>query len=187
MNVDAAESEPIPLKAGTPQGSCLSPILYLIFVNDLTSGIDHNKASAGQYADDVGLYSTDRSLAVAQTNVQIALDVVMEWCRKWQVVMNTKKSQVIVFSKCPSHKKEALVLKIFNQIIPQSNEVTYLGVIFDQRLSWEQQIRKICERAYSRLNLLRAMTLGGKVLEPEQKVVMIACPGQNLRPVYGSY
>ena len=72
--------------------------------------------------------------------------------------MNTKKSQVIVFSKCPSHKKEALVLKIFNQIIPQSNEVTYLGVIFDQRLSWEQQIRKICERAYSRLNLLRAMT-----------------------------
>ena len=110
-----------------------------------------------QYADDVGLYSTDRSLNLAKKNVQLALNAVMEWCKKWQVVMNTQKSQVIVFTKCPTHKQGRADLKMFDEIIPKGNTVTYLGVIFDTRLSWEQQIKKISERAYGRLNLLRAM------------------------------
>ena len=113
--------------------------------------------SVSQYADDVGLYSTNRSMETAKKDVQTALDSVMDWCQKWQVVMNIKKSQVIVFTKCPQHKKQTVNLKMFGQIIPTSNDVTYLGVNFDCRLSWEHQINKICERAYSRLNLLRAM------------------------------
>ena len=157
VNVDGVNSQPVPLKAGTPQGSCLSPVLYNIFVNDLTSAIDENLTSSGQYADDVGLYSTDRSLEVAKNCVQNALDAVMEWCRKWQVMMNTKKSQVIVFTKCPLHKKDKIQLKMFNEVIPIANEITYLGVVFDSRLTWEQQIKRISERAHSRLNLLRAM------------------------------
>ena len=36
VNVDGAVSNPVHLEAGTPQGSCLSPVLYIIFVNDLT-------------------------------------------------------------------------------------------------------------------------------------------------------
>ena len=63
-----------------------------------------------------------------------------------------------VFILITNYAKNHQVLKIFDETIPQSNEITYLGVIFDQRLSWEQQIKKISERAYGRLNLLRAMT-----------------------------
>ena len=71
--------------------------------------------------------------------------------------MNTQKSQVIVFTKCPSHKQGNLALKMFGEVIPMCNEVTYLGVVFDPRLTWEHQIKKICERSYGRLNLLRAL------------------------------
>ena len=56
VNVDGANSNPVRLKAGTPQGSCLSPLLYLIFVNDLTSTVDQKTTSCSQYADDVNLY-----------------------------------------------------------------------------------------------------------------------------------
>ena len=155
VNVNGAYSDPVNLQAGTPQGSCLSPLLYIIFVNDLTSAIDQNKTSVSQYADDVGLYSTDRNLDVAKENVQSALDCVMEWCKRWQVIINAKKSQVVVYSKCPQHKKD-VKLRMFGQVIPTSNEATYLGVIFDSRLTWEKQITKICDKAYGRLNLLRA-------------------------------
>ena len=71
--------------------------------------------------------------------------------------MNVGKSQVVIFSKCPTHKQQTVSLKIFDQVIPTSNEATYLGVIFDTRLTWEHQIKKMSDRAYSRLNLLRAM------------------------------
>ena len=157
VSVDGETSNPVQLEAGTPQGSCLSPVLYLIFVNDLTSKVDQTETSVSQYADDVNLYSTDRSILEAKRKVQQALDHVMRWCQKWQVVMNVGKSQVVVFSKCPSHKNHTVNLKIFNQTIPTSNEATYLGIIFDTRLTWEHQIKKICERAHGRLNILRAM------------------------------
>ena len=81
----------------------------------------------------------------------------MKWCKKWQVIINAKKSQVVVYSKCPQHKKDVR-LEMFGQIIPTSNEATYLGVIFDSRLTWEQQITKITNKAYGRLNLFRAIS-----------------------------
>ena len=37
------------------------------------------------------------------------------------------------------------------------NEAIYLGITFDSRLSWEQQVTKMANKAYGRLNLLRAM------------------------------
>ena len=117
VNVGGMDSKQIQLMAGIPQGSCLSPVLYLLFVNDLTNLVDQSKIAAGQYADDVGLYSTDRSLESAKTNVQSALDSVLHWCKKWQVIMNAQKSQVILFSKCPSHKKEDVKLMMYNQVI----------------------------------------------------------------------
>ena len=46
---------------------------------------------------------------------------------------------------------------MFGQSIPTSNQAIYLGVIFDSRLTWEHQIKNICEQSYARLNLLRAM------------------------------
>ena len=157
VNVGGIDSEQIQLMAGTPQGSCLSPVLYLIFVNDLTDLVDQSKTAAGQYADDVGLYSTDRCLESAKNNVQTALDSVMDWCQKWQVIMNAQKSQVILFTKCPSHKKEDVKLSMYKKIIPTITRADYLGVTFDAKLSWEAQITKIANKAYGRLNLLRAI------------------------------
>ena len=119
VNVNGVISSKVLLKAGTPQGSCLSPILYLIFVNDLALGINQEEISVGQYADDVGLYSTNRSLRLAKNQVQKALDSIEKWCQKWQVKINAKKSQAICFSKCPSHKSCTINLKICQQAIPK--------------------------------------------------------------------
>ena len=117
-------------------------------------------------SDDVNLYCTDRSAKVAKTHLQNALDNVIQWCRKWQVQMNAGKSQVVIFSKCPTHKNEIINLEMFGQIIPTRNEATYLRVVFDSRLTWEHHINTICQRAYGRLNLLRAMASLSKKHNP---------------------
>ena len=150
-------SEEVVLGAGTPQGSCLSPILYCIFVNSLTEIFDLEKLSCSQYADDLGIWSTAADVATAANNIRDGIRQLEDWCRKWHVTLMPIKSKLILFSKCPRHKKEVeengLVIELFGGEIPITNEVEFLGVTFDSRLAYEPQTKKSVSRAYKRLNL----------------------------------
>ena len=160
--VNGIISELVTLEAGTPQGSCLSPILYLIFVNDMPLEHDEDKLSSSQFADDVGMWATHQSLKSSANIVQDGVQILENWCRKWQVTLNPLKSKLVVFTKCPRHKVEEndnpINICLFGQSIPVCQEADFLGMTFDSRLTWEAQTRKMQSRAYSRLNLLRAVS-----------------------------
>ncbi len=125
-------SDEVRLGAGTPQGSCLSPILYLIFVNDLPENLRGDSLSVSQYADDVSLRATDSSLRAAASIIQDGISILEEWCKKWQVMLNPLKSKVVIFTRCPRHKAEGkVVITMFGKVIPVSNQAIFLGVVFD--------------------------------------------------------
>ena len=154
-------SEIVELLAGTPQGSCISPILYLIYVNNLTEVVDSSKTNSSQFADDVGLWITDSSASNAAKVMQEEVKKVEQWCKKWQVTLSPIKSKLVMFTKCPRHLAEAeagISINLFNESIEISKEADFLGVTFDARMTWEPQTRKIVARAYKRLNLLRAIS-----------------------------
>ena len=148
------------LEAGTPQGSVLSPILYLIFMNDATKDLDLKKAS--QYADDIGLWATSGTVKEAIASIQLSMDRLEQWCKRWYVTLNPLKSQLIIFTKCFRHKAEMeetnFTVSLFGQNIQLITKVVFLGVTFDQRMTWEPLFRKLVVRAYKRLNLLRRIS-----------------------------
>ena len=153
-------SKTVELKAGTPQGACLSPILYLIFVNDLIPSLNLSLSSASQYADDIGLWTSNASVKEAEKQIQQDLLKVEEWCRKWHVSLHPAKSKLILFSKCPRHKEELPAgpsIHICNEQVHSVQEADFLGLTFDTRMTWEPQTRKMLTRAYKRLNLLRSI------------------------------
>ena len=154
-------SEEVFLRAGTPQGSCLSPILYLIFVNDLTDSVNLSRVSASQYADDVGLWTTHASAQMAERILQTEVASLEEWCRKWHVSLHPAKSQLVMYTKCPRHKEQlpnGPNILVFGEKVNVTNEADFLGVKFDSRLTWEPQFKKMVAKAYSRLNLLRSIS-----------------------------
>ena len=157
--IDGIWFETVDLRAGTPQGSCLSPILYLILMNDATDELNRELISPSQYADDVVIWSSGSSVRETIEIIQNGVHALENWCKKWFVALNPLKSQLVIFTKCPRHKKELEdyqpTLKMFGENVPIVAEATYLGIIFDSRLTWEPQFRKMTTRAYKRLNLLR--------------------------------
>ena len=169
--IDGCWSEVVELRAGTPQGSCISPILYLIYVNDMTDVLDLTRVSASQYADDAGMWTTCSTVREAESTLQREVDKLEEWCRKWQVTLSPHKSKLILFTKCPRHKDEVIrnnvSINLFGEGISLSEEAEFLGVTLDTRLTWEPQTRKIVSKSYKRLNLLRAVSAMSNTLKPD--------------------
>ena len=113
-----------------------------------------------QYADDIGIWSTNASVKEANKVVQSELKKLEQWCRKWHVSLHPAKSKLILFTKCPRHKEELPAgpsLQLCNEQIGTVSEANFLGLTFDARLTWEPQTRKMLSKAYKRVNLIRSI------------------------------
>ena len=174
ITIDGIWSGTVPLNAGTPQGACLSPILYLIFVNDATDNLNRDLICPSQFADDIGIWSSGGSVRETFKKIQNGVHELEKWCRKWFVQLNPLKSQLVIFTKCPRHKLEIEqckpTIRLFNHDIPIVTEATYLGVNFDARLTWESHFRMMTAKAYKRLNMLRHLSSLSKTPNPNTMI-----------------
>jgi exonuclease III len=174
-------SEPVSLKAGTPQGSVLSPLLYLIYVNDVPINPVTNKCDGGQFADDISLWTLAKSTKVTRLRLQRALRDLELWCSRWRIKLNVAKTQLVRFPK----RKEKLELKLFGQTISAKDELTLLGVTFDQKLTFGSHCRLKAKEATRRVGLLRRVSGQGW---GAGKRVLLNLYKQYVRPVleYGN-
>ena len=97
VNVNGFLSGQINPAAGVPQGSVLSPLLFLIYVNDLPKP-HHRQNSKSQFADDTALWAASRNVHIAAKLFQKDLRKLAKWCAKWRIKLNPEKTKVIVFS-----------------------------------------------------------------------------------------
>ena len=92
VNVNGFLSNQINPKVGVPQGSVLSPLLFLIYVNDLPT-LHHKQNSLSQFADDTGQWAFSLNVRFAAKFLQQDLLNLAMWCAKWKVKLNPQKNQ----------------------------------------------------------------------------------------------
>ena len=85
-------SRPQRILAGVPQGSVLGPLLFLIYVNDITESL---LSVARLFADDTSLACTTSNTADLQGILNHDLDVITKWSRQWLVTFNSAKTEVL--------------------------------------------------------------------------------------------
>ena len=142
-------SNPVNLEAGTPQGSVLSPLLFLIYVNDIPN---HNQTEMSQFADDLGLWTSDKNSTTVENRLQRAINELEIWCSKWRIKLNARKTQLIMFQN--RNKYYPITIKLFDERIPPTDEATLLGVTFDKKLKFECFLQKLRKRFSSKLSLM---------------------------------
>ena len=69
-----------------------------------TFNVNSAKPQESNFADDYNLWKTATNLPDLESNLQKDLDVLLEWCHKWKININIKKTEVIVFSGKKTHQ-----------------------------------------------------------------------------------
>ena len=147
-------SEEVTLNAGTPQGSVLSPLLFIIYVNDIPDMSSLN-VKLSQFADDMGIWAHATNAKWVKAKLSKALKLIEAWCSKWRIKLNAGKTQLIVFSVGP--KPELIDLELFGEPIIQTQTAKLLGILFDRRLSFKDHMKDLMTKVYRRLNLLKLL------------------------------
>ena len=153
-------SSHVTLGAGTPQGSPLSPLIYIIYVNDYPKEIQ-DICSLSQFADDTALWATAYTRSFAISKLQKALNLLEGWCRRWRVKLNGDKSNLILISRTREKLDENFGLHLFNDVIRPTQSAKFLGVEIDSMLSFKKHIDSVCDRSTRRLNVLKVLAYNG--------------------------
>ena len=79
----------MPIVSGVPQGSVLGPILFILYINDL-SNIFQGDFKGKLFADDLKAYSI-QDYRLDSTSVQLALNAIGIWLKVWQLQLAAPK------------------------------------------------------------------------------------------------
>ena len=134
------------IKAGVPQGSVLGPLLFLVFINDITENIN---SKIRLFAHDTTLFIDfdDESEAVDLINKD--LDAISKWADRWLVNFCPSKSETLLVSL--RKRNEPIAPVYFGNTVTSHK---HLGMIFTRNLSWDNQVDDIAIKACKRVDIL---------------------------------
>ena len=87
-------SNNFPIHIGLPQGSVLSPTLFILFINDFIDAYPIRFKSA----DDTALILTADDILQLANRTQAAADDIKRWCEKWRMAVNGSKTEIVLFN-----------------------------------------------------------------------------------------
>jgi hypothetical protein len=149
LHNDAA-SDWLPVRSGIPQGSCLGPILFLIFINDLPA---HVKSTTKLFADDTKIYRTINTGDDA-SELQSDLDKAVNWSTANTLMFHPDKCVKMTIGTA---QPIPIGMTIGNNqtMLREERVVKDLGVKIDNHLSFEDHIAAKCATANQRMGIIR--------------------------------
>jgi hypothetical protein len=156
---------------GVPQGSVLSPLLFIIYVSDLFPRTQLT-SSCSKYAN-IYKYADDGSVAISHedpkechTIAQQMCDHLSRWCGKWRMIVNCNKNKTECLIIKPRYRKSmsstthsVTKLSINGKDIEYVKNTTVLGLVIDDNLTYEKHAnQKIQQCWYAWYNISKNTT-----------------------------
>ncbi|XDV40688.1 hypothetical protein PO909_009720, partial [Leuciscus waleckii] len=138
---------------GVPQGSVLGPLLFTMYINDFPDSCQG--ANCQLYADDTVIHLSTKTPAMAAQQLTLALVDISKWFESSHLTLNMKKTVAVCFSIKTRPSDSTFEVSINNEIIQEVKETRYLGIILDNNLKFQSQVKNVCKKVKSNLNCLR--------------------------------
>ena len=132
--LNVSNSEEMSICSGVLQGSVLGPLLFLVFIKDLSNSIKHCKIVL--HADDTAIVFAHKDVLTIQSTLQQDLSALSSWFYKNSLVINSSKTNILSFG---TNKRLAnvnnLILKLDETNVSHNiTSIKYLGFIMDSNL-----------------------------------------------------
>lgn len=139
--------------SGVAQGSLLGPLLFLIYINDISSCFHFSKCLL--YADDIKIFTTINSIS-DQFNLQQDLMRFHDYCVINKLYLNYEKCKCISFSRNRTIYSYPYLLHMHQ--LENVNSIKDLGVIFDVKLLFDKHIDFIVTKCFKMLGFIMRST-----------------------------
>ena len=157
VTLNGTQSDWRSISAGVPQGSVLGPLLFLVYINDLTENI---KSQMRLFADDSFVFTPVKKVEISHEQLVQDLETVSNWGYQWKMVFNpdiTKQAVEVIFSvkkKKPFHPELN-----FNGIpVAREDYTKHLGLFLDSRLNFSKHITEAIRKATKGLSLMKYLS-----------------------------
>ena len=140
---------------GVPQGSVLGPILFTLFVNDITQYSETGICNL--YADDTIAYCQGNTVQEVQEKLQLCVSKLSEWYSNNKLSVNTNKCEVMLIASRNRVISDHLDIRINGTDLLYVTCANYLGMQIDNNLSWNQYVDKLSSNIACKLNRLRRL------------------------------
>ena len=146
-------STPEAISVGVPQGSILGPLLFILHINDLPEVV--SECNILMYADDTVLYCSSSKASVIQDKLIADLAKIDHWLSFNSLFINVTKTEAMLFGTAPRLSAvNSFSITLNNNVIKRVFHFTYLGIVFDDCLSWNEQIKQLISKAGKRVGML---------------------------------
>ena len=143
------------IKTDVPQGSILGPLLFLLYINDLPDCL-HNTTPC-VYADDTQIFASSNDYAELINNLNFDLNNISQWLAKNKLQHHPTKTKVMIIGSSYNlnNKVYDYPVMLNGKVIPRTNSFECLGVLIDEKLSWDLHVDKMCKKVGNSIAVMK--------------------------------
>ena len=148
--VNGIKSDWAPVVSGVPQGTVLDPLLFSLYINDISADIE---SEIRLFADDCVCY---REIKNEEDTLKLQRDIdrLGSWARKWGMRFQPVKCNMMQLTNKRSSKIQANYT-LEGTVLENVESIKYLGVTITNDLKWNTHISNVCTKANKTLGFLR--------------------------------
>lgn len=160
MKIGSSYSAVIDSLSGVPQGSNLGPLLFSLFINDVTPALRPGVRIL--YADDAKIYVVVGSLE-DWVELQTYLRLFEEWCTINCLILSIEKWQVISFSR--RRQPIEYDYSLSGNVLQRVHRIKDLGVLLDDKLTFQLHCDEVISKANRQLGFI--MKIANGIRDPQ--------------------
>ena len=158
FRINGVNSNVNDINVGVPQGSCLGPLIFLVYINDLLCIIKSSKVS--MYANDASIYHSSKDIAQLNVILNEERRRLDRWFKGNKLSLNVDKARSMLIT---TKQKKKYLTTAYQTLQPSIREehievicnTKYLGVKIDKNWTWKNQIKSVTEKASRAIGFLK--------------------------------